>query len=713
MAKEETLVSVQTKKRFLAAGMATLTILAAALLLTFAGSGSAQSGSGPNGNAYGYLIHNNTPGFVKKAIDQGPVDPNTLITATAWLKLHNDNQLDQLVQQLYTKNSPNFHEWITQDQFNAGFSPTAQEANAVEHFLTAHGLSVLTVAENNFFVKVQGTVGQVEQTFHVQIDSFNLNGATYRSNTGDPGSNDSAVGLIAGVTGMDDFGFQPMLVQPLEPDGTPFPMVPLDATTSPEGKFFEGQCFRVVETHTFPPNATPTTVPQATYTGNRFGANIATKTFTPKPPHLPPCGYKPSEVHTAYNMTPLYAAGFDGSGQTVVITDAYGSATIGEDAELFSQVYGLPDITPANFQIVKAPGVFNNPHGVQRGWDVETSLDVEWVHAMAPKANIALVLATDHASLDEAINYAVVHHLGNTISNSWASLEGFGNPVTLDRVNRILQMAAAQGIDTNFASGDEGDNVAFVGFKTVDFPASSPFPTGIGGTSLALNPDNTILFQTGWGNNLTRIANRVSQGSTPVVPPLHLGFQFGAGGGSSLDFAKPSFQAGLPGNARLVPDISMLADPFTGVEFIETVGGVPSVGVVGGTSVATPLFSGIMAIASQKAGHPLGQAARLVYDPTLVSSGAISDIVPVGSANNVTGTITTAGGTTSLTADQLAAPLDGTTTYYSALYNSPFSTRWFVITFGTDSSLRTAVGWDDVTGVGTPNGQAFVNAIAP
>jgi len=118
-----------------------------------------------------------------------------------------------------------------------------------------------------------------------------------------------------------------------------------------------------------------------------------------------------------------------------------------------------------------------------------------------------------------------------------------------------------------------------------------------------------------------------------------------------------------------------------------------------------------MAIAAQKnGGVGLGQAAALVYN---LPAGAVNDIAPFPSPNNVTGTITTSGGTTNVTADHLAAPLQNTTQYYSALYNSPFSTRWFVLTFGTDSSLVTAPGWDNVTGVGTPNGQAFVNALVP
>jgi len=681
----------------------TIGVVSALVLATAAGV-LGQASNGPNGNAYGYVVHGNTPGFVQSAVDNGATDPTTVITVTAWLKLHNESQLDQLVQQLYSKNSPNFHKWINQDQFNASFSPSPQEANAVQNFLTAHGFSILAVAENNFYVKAQGTVGQVEQAFHVQIHNFSWNGAAYRSNTSDPGGNDSGFGLIAAITGMDDLGFEPAFVTPVDPDGTPAAMIPLGS--NPDGHFFESQCFTGVQTLTFPTNATPSTVPQATYTGSVYGAPITNTQLG----HLPSCGYQPSDVQTAYNLTPLYAQGLDGTGETIVIVDAYGSDTIEQDAALFSRVYHLPAIGPGNFQVVKAPGLANNPHGVTRNWFIETTLDVEWAHALAPNAKIALVVATDRASLDEAINYAVVRHLGNAISNSWSSIEIFGNPAQFLRVNRILEMAAAQGIDVNFATGDFGDETPRIGIKAVDFPASSPFATGIGGTSLGLNADHTMAFQTGWGTNLTRLANPISTGSTPVIPPHLFGFQFGAGGGTSARFAKPPFQSSLPGNARLVPDISMLADPETGAEIILTFNGVPSVGVIGGTSLATPLFSAVMAIASQKAGHGLGQAAALVYN---LPAGAITDVVPVSAPTNANGTITTASGTTTETADQLAAPLGNTTVFYGALFNSPSSTRWDVLTFGTDTSLTTAVGWDNVTGVGTPNGLAFVMAIAP
>jgi subtilase family serine protease len=651
---------------------------------------------------YAGKLANNTPGFVKRAVDAGAVDPSTVIAVTAWLELRNKAALDTFVRQQNTPGSGKYHAWITQDQFNAAYGPTANQANAVQNFLTAHNLTVLTVAENNLYVKVQGTVGDIEKTFHVQIHNFNVKGVTHRSNTADP-TVDPAGGLIAAVTGLDDLGYQPTIATAMRADGTPVPMRPL--ASGPNGLFFESQCLRAAETHTFTAGANT-----ATYTGNRYGSDITSSTLG----HLPPCGYQPGELQAAYNMNPLYAAGLNGTGQTVVIIDAFGSDTIQTDAEVFSQLYGLPDLTPANFQVIHAPGALHNPgkghFGGSAGWKDEITLDVEWVHSMAPGADIVLLISPNNGSdLDETVNYAVVHHLGNTISNSWSGLEGIGNPQTLARIERILEMGAAQGIDINFSSGDSGDNVEAVGFRTVGYPGSSAFATSVGGTSLFLNPDNSIRFETGWGTNLTRIADPISLGSPPIVPPsndpaLGLGFQFGAGGGTSLTFAKPDFQASLPGTMRQVPDIGWLADPFTGVEIIETLGGQLSVGVIGGTSLACPMFSGIMAIAAQKAGHPLGQAARLVYN---LPAGAVNDVLAVGSADNVVGVVNGA----PFSADQLAAPLGNTTSYVSALYNSPFSTRWFVVTFGTDSSLTTGPGWDNVTGVGTPNGANFVNAI--
>lgn len=678
-----------------AAGIMLAMVFALVIKVNTARAGSGNANPGSNG----YSISNNTPGFIKKATDTGAKDPTSVITATVWLKLHNTAQLDQLAVGQSQKGNANYHKWIDQASFNATYAPTAQEANSVGNFLKAHDLTILTTSDDNGYVKVQGTVGAMEKAFHTQIDTYTLNGQTYYANNADPNINDASGAHVDAVS-LDNYGFTPNNVIATEPDGTQFKSIPLSSGS--KGTFFAGQCFTGTETHTF----TNTGV-TATYTGNRFGTDINNTTIG----QLPPCGYAPNEMQAAYNMNSLYSAGFDGTGQTVVITDAFGDPTIQQDAEAFSQVYGLPDLNSSNFQVLRAPGAVNNPvdngHiGPGAGWAGEITLDVEWVHAMAPKAHIDLVVGpTNGSDLDEAVNYAVVHHLGNTISNSWSSVEGFGNPAHYNRDNRILEEAAVQGIDVNFSSGDNGDELANTGLKTVDFPGSSPFATSIGGTSLALNADNSMAWQSGWGTNLTKIAGHANAGSPALSTPLNEGFVFGAGGGTSLTFAKPAWQSSLPGTMRQVPDVSMLADPYTGVEIIETdaATGQLGVGVIGGTSLASPMFSAIMAIASEKAGHGLGQAAPLMYG--LQGTSAITDVTSTTSATNVTGTINS----TAYSADQLAAPT--TNPFFSAFYNSPFSTNWFVITFGTDSSLSTSNGWDNVTGVGTPNGANFVNAL--
>jgi Pro-kumamolisin, activation domain len=125
----------------------------------------------------------------------------------------------------------------------------------VQKFLASHGLTVQAIAENNMFIKVQGTVGNIQKAFHVQIDNYRLNGVVYRSNEGNPSVNSILGGQIAGITGMDDFGFQPANVRATDGNGVAVPFRPLGKVT-PGGVFFEGQCFRAPETHTFNGGAT-------------------------------------------------------------------------------------------------------------------------------------------------------------------------------------------------------------------------------------------------------------------------------------------------------------------------------------------------------------------------------------------------------------------------------------------------------------------------
>lgn len=427
-------------------------------------------------------------------------------------------------------------------------------------------------------------------------------------------------------------------------------------------------------------------------------------------------------------MNPLLNKHLDGTGQTIVIVDAFGSNTIVNDANIFSQLNGLPLLTSSNFQIVDANGsaTCTATNGCIGGnWQYETTLDVEWAHAIAPGANIVLVLASDNSftNLDIANLFAIQNGFGNVISNSFGIPEivlAQLDPSELVVENGISEIAAALGISQQISTGDSGDNLivdsADFGINSVSPGANSdsPFVTAVGGTSTFLDSKHNIKLQTGWGLNETRIADPTP--NPPTIPPLEFGFLEGSGGGKALFYAKPKYQKHVKGKFRQTPDISMDADPETGVEIIVTpdsVSGDPAyVEVFGGTSLSSPMFTAFWSIANQAAGAgPIGQAAPILYE---LDDDAINDVnlTRTDTLLNVAGVILNPPAPPLFESPAaLVQPLENTKLFVSAIFQSAVSTRWDIFTFGTDSSLTTGPGWDNVTGLGTPNGEKFIDAV--
>ena len=635
----------------------------------------------------------------------GAEDQAKQIAVTFWLNQHDKAGFDELVRQMYDRNSPNYHHWLTLKEYKARFAPTAADLAVMRQHLAAHNLRVVASDKLNHYVTARGTVADVQRATGVQLNRVSMNGEVHRLPGSEPVIPGAAGKLVYAVQGLADLSYQNYSVQQFDPDtGKPLPMYPL-AHVGPAQQFFNANCLGHTQTRDFIPGGG---APYAIYSGTRYGTNINNG-----PPNLPYCGYTAPQVDKAYNITPLYKQKLDGSGQTVVIVDAFGSDTITNDANVFAQINGLPQLNVTNFAIYYPEGATSCGASCSN-WNVETSLDVEWSHSVAPGANIALVLSADNSftNLDLSVLYAIENGLGSVISNSY----GIGEiilatylPSELIVENNLNEMGAALGISVNFSSGDSGDFFLNYGVTTVSMPAASPYATGVGGTSLFLNPNHSMKLQTGWGNNETRIASFAP--NPPVIPPLDLGFVGGSGGGTSGVWSKPAYQGSLPGTARLVPDIAFLADSFTGGEVVLTEPGStgPSIGVVGGTSLACPMFSALWAISAQAAGTWLGQAAPILYT---LPADAITDVVATNGPDNVSG-ITRIPPNPAVTesADALAAPLQNTTEYVSTLFNGT-STRWYVLSFGTDSSLTTGPGWDNVTGLGTPNGANFVSAVA-
>jgi len=354
------------------------------------------------------------------------------------------------------------------------------------------------------------------------------------------------------------------------------------------------------------------------------------------------------------------------------------------------------------------------------GWQAEVTLDAEAVHAMAPGAKIVLVVApNNYASLDEAVNWVTIHHIANIVTNSWGLPTDLAAPGQGSRDNRILMTAAAEGIGVGFSTGDDGDETLHTGTKSVDFPASSPWATAVGGTSLFLNSDDSYKTETGWGTTIDRLGTCADVTTLPSgqqhcndvydqANKLDEGFQGGAGGGLSNIWAAQPWQSaaigsdtaagfGTVGTHRALPDIGMLADPYTGMGVWitdESVGDTaPEEETYGGTSLASPLFAGIMADVDQaRAGAgdgPAGLASQYLYD---LPAGAVRDVQPPAFGNPNT---------------SAAAGADSKALWYGSF----FSGSLFNLGFNSDTSLDTATGWDDVTGVGSPVAPAFVNAL--
>jgi subtilase family serine protease len=345
--------------------------------------------------------------------------------------------------------------------------------------------------------------------------------------------------------------------------------------------------------------------------------------------------YNPGQIERAYDLGPLYAKGYNGAGKTIVIVDSFGSTTVRHDLAVFDAAFHLP--APPSFKIIQPAGPVTHPNP---GWAGETDLDVEYAHTIAPGANILLVETptsenegtTGFPQIVIAENYVINRHLGDVISQSFsATEETFPTKDSLLDLRSAYINAARHGITVNTATGDSGAaDVNFSGstyylHPVTSWPDSDPLVTGVGGTQLHLNakgdhtaPDNV------WNDTYNVPTNEFIFGDAGPNP-------LAGGGGKSIIFSRPGYQNGVSsvvGSQRGVPDISMSAACNGGAIMYQSFkgGGPPGFYVTCGTSEATPLFSGIVAIADQYAGHDLGLINPALYELSQTPAPGIVDI---------------------------------------------------------------------------------------
>ena len=354
--------------------------------------------------------------------------------------------------------------------------------------------------------------------------------------------------------------------------------------------------------------------------------------------------YLPAQIQRAYHLPRLYRQGITGRGQTIVIVDSFGSPTVRSDLSRFDQAAGLP--APPSLKIIQPAGKVPSyqPNSDREGWAGETDLDVEYAHAIAPGASILLVETptsedegtTGFPQIVAAETYVINHHLGGVISQSFSATEQtFPSGASLRRLRGAYIDAARRGVTVLAASGDSGaadvkyNEVTYYLHPVTSWPDSDPLVTAVGGAQLHLGAaGDNVTPPTVWNDTFSAAANEFAVGN-PGPNPL------AGGGGRSVVFARPGFQNGvrsIVGSHRGVPDISMSGACNGAADVYQSFGGQPAGWYPAcGTSEATPEFAGIVALADQVAGHPLGMINRYLYR---LAARRVPGIVDVVSGNN-------------------------------------------------------------------------------
>jgi subtilase family serine protease len=643
-----------------AALVAVTTVTALTALSTVAGTASAAPSS-PR------AIPGSVPSWAVSANDVGTTAADTSVEGEIYLPLRDQAGAQALATAVSTPGDAKYGQYLTPAGWIRTYAPTRADLRTITDFVTSQGLTITAVPASRQYVVFRGSASVINAAFSTTLHTYDYSGQQLVAPSSDPKAPAAVAAKVAGVT--IDQGrhvTRPDLVAPgagtdmASPEAqqrSAPPAAPAPATTPAPCSTYFGQ-------HTV-------TTPKA-YGQKSFPTNI--------------CGYTPGQLRSAYNLDKGINAGNDGSGQTVAIIDAYASPSIVSDTNTYALKTGSPPLTSATYkQIVPKVSDFSDTAacGTTGGWQGEQTLDVQSAHGVAPGAQLLYVGGFNcGGGLDIAMSTILDQKLATIVSNSYGYAgEAVPDSVISGEQNQHVQ-AAVEGIGLYFSSGDSGDEVAKLGYKSPDFPATSPYVTSVGGTSLEVAANGGYTTETGWGS----ATDQIKDGA--LVSPLPGTFRGGAGGGVSDKFAQPAYQRGVVpdalanskggGAARVSPDVASLADPYTGfliglspiTDDATQNTGAFTTETYGGTSLASPLTAAQVALVQQATGRTVGFANPALYagyklDPTITR-----DVQPLKPAGAV-------------------------------VYTSASSGNMFLISLDKDSSLTTTKGYDQTTGLGS------------
>ena len=478
--------------------------------------------------------------------DQGPVDPGQRISGVSlMLKMSADQQADaeKLLEDQRNPSSPDYHNWLTPDQYADRFGLSPADIAKITAWLRDEGLSVDHVARSRNWILFSGAASQLQRVFSVEIHRYQVNGEMHRANANAPSIPAALQTVVQTIMDLDDF----------------YPKPPLH-------------------------HAKPLASPQPDNTGSS-GAHYLV----------------PGDLWVIYDTNPMLAKGINGTGQKIAVIGDSGIALT--DMQKFRTTFSLPAADP---QVTLTPGAADP--GIN-GDQLEADLDLQWSGAIAPNATILYVYAP---SVFTAVDYVVSQNLAPVISLSFGfcELNISGNPDTSSANYRaISQQANMQGITYVASSGDSGsadcdsDSAAIAksGNLAVNMPASVPEVTAVGGTEFNEGTSAGAYWSsTNASGNASALSYipEMAWNDSAAGTGLSTGLS-STGGGLSEFFSKPAWQTG-PGvpadGVRDVPDISFAASG-SHVPYYVFSGGV--LYNVGGTSAATPVFAGMLALLNQ------------------------------------------------------------------------------------------------------------------
>ncbi|HMD07876.1 MAG TPA: Ig-like domain repeat protein [Candidatus Acidoferrum sp.] len=493
-----------------------------------------------------------------------------------------ESALQSLIARQQDRSSPDFHAWLSPDQFGNRFGASPADIQKLTGWLASHGFRVNRVGQGAMSIEFSGTAGQVKDAFHTAIRSYVVNGEKHYANASDPQIPAAFAPVVAGINTLHNFR-KKSAIRVL------------------------GKASRVANTSMWQPEFT-------------FSGAAGVEHFL-----------APGDFAKIYNTAPLYQNGIDGTGQSIAIV-ARNNIHL-SDVQIFRIAFGLPVNDPQIILDGPDPGNLTGPE------ETEADLDVEWSGAIAPKATIKFVVSASTNStdgVDLSSLYIVDNNLAPVLSASFGQCEQALGQTENTFFNNLWEQAAAQGITAVISSGDNGPAGCDSDSQTtpaaqglaVNGLASTPFNIAVGGTQFNENGADSTYWSTTNGPDqssaLGYIPEVVWNESCADPNVCGVGSLFASSGGASTLYSKPSWQTGLgvPNDGkRDLPDVSLDAaaghDGYLlcqdGICTTNASGQLINAELVGGTSAAAPTFAAILALIAQKTNSRQGQANFVLY----------------------------------------------------------------------------------------------------